>query len=283
MTSIELETPDCPLCGSPERRPLYDGPGDGPYAVCACVACGMAFLSPRATEREMLLLYQRDRYFAGGEDEGYSNYSNQEVPLRRTFRRLLECMDKGGRTGGRLLEIGCGYGYFLDEAKPYFARRVGTDYSSEAVANSRRFADFVIQGGADDVGDEEKFDCIVAIHVVEHVYDPRKFVQSLLEKLNSGGSLILAAPDFGSYWRKLMGNRWPSFKFPEHVQYFSSETLSRLMGECGLEGLEGIPYPHAFPLPLIASKFGLKLPAVFDRFNLWLPSTTVAYVGTKNG
>lgn len=231
----------------------------------------------------MLFLYQRDRYFAGGDGEGYENYSNQEIPLRRTFRRLLECLDKRRKTGGKLLEIGCGYGYLLDEAQPYFTQRVGTDYSSEAVANARRFADTVIQGGVDEVGNGELFDCIIATHVIEHVYHPREFVQSLVEKLNSGGCLLIAAPDFGSFWRKMLGNRWPSFKFPEHVQYFDSKTLPRLMHECGLLALESIPYPHAFPLPLIASKIGLRLPKALDRFSFWLPATTIAYVGVKNG
>ena len=95
------------------------------------------------------------------------------------------------------------------------------------------------------------------------------------------GSLVLAAPDAGSFWRRGMGRRWPSFKLPEHVLYFDRHTLGRLMAESGLVDLAPVPYPHAFPLPLVASKLGWRLPRTLQGINLWLPATTVAVIGTK--
>lgn len=228
----------------------------------------------------MLELYSQEHYFSG-ESGGYSDYAAQEPALRATFRRLLKNLDRKDLCGGSLLEIGCGHGYLLDEARPYFERRVGTDFSMAAVKLARSKADDVFCGGIESVAGLELFDCVIATHVIEHVYHPKAFIASLLARLRPGGSLLIAAPDMGSYWRKLMGPRWPSFKLPEHILYFDSQTLTRLLVDSGVQETEEIPYPHAFPLPLIASKVGIALPRSLDRLSFWLPGTTVAIAGVK--
>jgi 2-polyprenyl-3-methyl-5-hydroxy-6-metoxy-1,4-benzoquinol methylase len=228
----------------------------------------------------MLSLYQQDDYFSGME-QGYSDYAAQEPALRATFRRLLQTMAAHGKTGGDLLEIGCGYGYLLDEARPYFKRRIGTDFSARAVEQARSRADQVYRGGIEAIEEPEPFDCVIATHVIEHVYHPQDFISRLLERLRPGGGLLIATPDMGSYWRKLMRSRWPSFKLPEHVLYFDKWTQTRLLDQCGVQNIEVVPYPHAFPLPLIAAKLGLNLPSYCMQYSFWLPATTVACMGVK--
>lgn len=282
MTELDMEMPDCPLCGSLERKHLYASRDGGAFGVCGCRQCDFAYLAPRVVEKQMLSLYERDDYFGRSDGEGYTDYSKQEDALRRTFRRLVAHLVKEGFTGEALLEIGCGFGYLLDEARPYFQRRYGTDFSGNAVRSAQRFATEVWLGGVDSVPEYDQFDCVIATHVIEHVYHPRAFVEALVHRLKPGGKILIAAPDFGGFWRKLMGNRWPSFKFPEHVLYFDANSLCRLMEECGLSSVKVVPYPHAFPLSLVASKFGLNLPGPLGRSNLWLPATTIACTGVNH-
>jgi len=90
--------------------------------------------------------YVDDAYFEGG-TAGYSSYQAQESTLRPTFRRFLAELDRRGMTGGRLLEVGCAYGFFLDEARGHFAHRTGTDYSPAALEKASSRADHVILGG----------------------------------------------------------------------------------------------------------------------------------------
>lgn len=240
----------------------------------------MYYLYPRLTEDAMNRAYSDNSYYGGG-DDGYSDtgYSDQEAALKATFRRLMENLKKRGLTGGQLLEIGCGFGYLLEEAGGYFDRRVGTEFSPEGVRRASAAADKVYQGGIEAVPSDERFDCIIATHVIEHVYKPQEFVRQLADHLNPGGAVVLAAPDMGGVLRKAMGRRWPSYKVPEHIHYFDSITLARLMKQGGLTRTEILPYPHAFPIGLIASKFKVPVPAAIGRLNLWVPATTVALVG----
>src|SRR5262249_54960311 len=139
-----------------------------------------------------------------------------------------------GLTGGDLLEIGCGYGYLLDEARLFFDRRVGTDFSSQAAEIARATGAEVFIGGVDQVPPESKFDCVVATQVIEHVYEPLSFVKALAEHTKLGGHIVIATPDIGGALRRVTGPRWPSFKVPEHVLYFDFRRLSALMHRAGL-------------------------------------------------
>ena len=255
----ELEYPACPLCQSENRETLYSK--FGVHDVVRCADCDMYYLYPRLTEAAITQFYEQDSYYEGGES-GYSDtgYSDQERALRATFKKMIENLEKRGLTGGSLLEIGCGFGFLLEEAKPYFSYRVGTEFSSEGVRQSALRADAAYAGGVESVPTEDKFDCIISLQVIEHVYDPLDFVQKLAAHTNPGGTIVLGTPDIGGMLKRVMGRRWASFKVPEHVLYFDATTLSRLMSEAGLLDIKRIPYPHAFPLALIASKFHMPIP-----------------------
>ncbi|MDH3222183.1 MAG: class I SAM-dependent methyltransferase [Gemmatimonadota bacterium] len=227
----------------------------------------------------MVAHYKEADYFEGGTC-GYASYSAQERPLRLTFRRLLKNLDHRGVTGGTLLEVGCGYGYLLDEAAPYFARRLGTDMSERGVREAAGYADAVWLGGLEAVPPDIQADMVIAVHVIEHVYNPKFFVREMLRVLRPGGTLVLAAPDAGSLWFKLLRHRWPSFKFPEHVTFFDRRALAALLRRSGAENLRPIPYPHAFPLSVVAAKMRLRTPGFLADRSAWIPGTTVAMLGS---
>jgi SAM-dependent methyltransferase len=276
----ELETPPCPLCAAAEARFAYGGPRLAPYQVVRCKTCAFYYLSPRPTEEAMKAMYADESYFSQGEG-GYDNYAEQEEALRRTFRRLLEVLRKRGQTGGRLLEVGCGYGYLLDEARPYFDRREGTDFSLGAVNQAETRADHIYHGDLEAVPLEYRYDVVIANHVIEHVYAPEEFLKRLYERLSPGGVLVVSTPNMGSLWRRFMRDRWPSFKVPEHISYFDISTLRRVMQQAGLHSLREVPYLHAFPLELIGRKLSMPVPRALARRSIWLPQTTVAISGQR--
>jgi SAM-dependent methyltransferase len=224
--------------------------------------------------------YRQPSYYEDGAC-GYADtsYVAQEPALRMTFKRLLHNLAKRGLTGGDLLEIGCGYGYLLDEARLFFNRRVGTEFSSQGAEIARTIGVEVFVGGIEQVPPGAKFDCVVATQVIEHVYEPLPFVKRLANHAKPGGHIVLATPDIGGVLSKVMGRRWPSFKAPEHVVYFDFQTLSSLMRHAGLQGVRRLPYPHAFPFGLIAAKFGFALPPLLAHLKIWVPATTVAAYG----
>ena len=276
--SAKLEYPACLVCGSDRREfpfRLHD-----PYSVARCTTCGFYYLYPRVIEGAMQEAYRQPSYYEGGAC-GYADtsYTAQESSLRATFKRLLHNLADRRLTGGTLLEVGCGYGYLLDEARPYFDRRVGTEFSLEGAEIARATGAEVFVGGIEQISAERKFDTVLAVQVIEHVYQPLAFVKQLINHTQRGGHIIIATPDIGGVLRKAMGRHWPSFKVPEHVGYFDFRTLSGLMEKAGLSDVRRLPYPHAFPLSLITTKFGLNIPSVLGCLKVWVPTTTVAAYG----
>jgi SAM-dependent methyltransferase len=283
QVAAELEYPSCPLCASDRRRLRFCL--SKVYHIARCLACGVHYLYPRQRETCAHELYRDLSYFEGGVS-GYADasYLAQEESLRATFKRLLHNLAKRDLLGGDLLEIGCGYGYLLDEARSLFRRRVGTEFSAEGAEIARGTGAEVFVGGVEQLARDERFDCVIATQVIEHVYEPLVFVKRLTIHMKPNAHIVLATPDIGGVLRKLMGRRWPSFKVPEHVVYFDFRTLELLMRRAGLESIRRLPYPHAFPLSLITAKFGLSLPHRLGRLKIWVAATTVAAYGSvRNG
>jgi len=278
--SLGLEYCKCPLCTSESLASKeYHF---SPYRVVQCASCGLWYLNPRLSEENMLAQYASDTYFSGsdGVNEGYSDYASQEKALRPTFRRFLAYLNKQGMCGGDLLEVGCGYGYLLSEAAPYFDKRYATDFSQGAIEQAQHHADRVYCGGVDAIPDGDMFDCIISVEVIEHIYEPCAFLESLYGRLKPGGSLILATPDMGSFWRRWMGHKWPSFKLPEHVTYYDASTLTTLYRKVGFEHIQAVPFPHAFPLSVFLEKLGLSvLPC--PKANIWFPQVVLAMSAKK--
>jgi 2-polyprenyl-3-methyl-5-hydroxy-6-metoxy-1,4-benzoquinol methylase len=276
--SANLEYPACPVCEGNQREFLFRL--RPPYNVARCMECGFHYLYPRLIENAMQEAYCQSSYYEGGAC-GYADtsYVAQESALRATFKRLLHNLAGRGLTGGDLLEIGCGYGYLLDEARVLFQHRVGTEFSPEGAEMARRTGAEVFIGGIEQVPPDAKFDCVIATQVIEHVYEPLLFVKRLADHTKPGGHIVLATPDIGSILKKFMGRRWPSFKAPEHVLYFDLRTLTSLMLRTGLTNVCRLPYAHAFPLGLIATKFGFTLPPWLAQLKIWVPATTVAAYG----
>ncbi len=293
-----LESTSCLLCGAPPADPTYRFP---PFGVVRCPGCDLWYLSPRLDEAAMVAAYREATYFEGGAGPGYSSYLAQEPTLRRTFRRLLLAMQRRGMTGrgGRLLEIGCAYGFFLDEARAYFGYRAGTEYSEAGAARARGVADQIHVGGLEAIPDGAHgggpFDTIVLIHTIEHVYDPVALLEGLMKHLAPGGWIVLATPDIGGFWRPLLGRLWPFWKPPEHVAFYSSRSLAALLSRAGCREVRRMPYVSYFPLALVREKlFPARAPALSAEkpetprmprrrlpFAIWMPATTVAAGGRK--
>lgn len=271
-----VEETSCPMCGNVEAEATpYE---QHPFKVKRCKTCRLSYLSPRLAAEEANRFYESDEYFAGGDGvSGYDDYSVQEQSLRATFRKLLKTIDAQCASGGSLLEVGCGPGYLLDEARGYFDSLSGVELSPRTAAQASDLTAAKIYLSIEEIDDSPAFDCIIATHVIEHIYDPVAFVEGLARRLKPGGSMILAAPHMGSVFRHIMGRRWPSFKYPEHVSFFDEKTLPELFQRAGLEVVERVPYPHVFPLSLVLSKFGIPSPRWTDRVSVTLPATTISF------
>ncbi len=202
-----------------------------PFRVVACNRCSLNFLSPRLAEPVMLRRYQDQDYFRSAvPGQGYDEYLEVRQNWNKTFARRLRQIRKY-RPGGRVLDVGCGPGFFMEVAAEVGYDAWGIDASAYIAGVAReKFGDHVLQGTLEtaDLG-PQSFDAIVAFDTFEHVYDPIGFLDAARARLEPGGVLAITTPDPTSVLARVSGRRWVSFKIPEHVFYWSRRTLARAM------------------------------------------------------
>ena len=217
----------CGVCGGT----AIETPVLGPLARCR--RCGFVFY-PRSHDlaRQIASLYAGD-YFTGAE---FGDYASQQPTFARNFRAYLGRMRRAGATRGKLIEVGCAYGFFLDEARSSFDA-VGLDVNEAAVAaaSSRgvhaRCAEFL------DFTPDSPADVVCLWDTIEHVLDPRAYLDKAHSVMAPAGLLFLTTGDIGSPMARLRGAKWRMIHPPSHLNYFSRVTMTRLLDGTGFDVL----------------------------------------------
>lgn len=225
----------CNLCGSSQSEPFCPGNDLG---LVRCAGCGLVYVGLRPDPDELYALYG-EAYFRNDESGvvGYSDYIKDEPNIRRTARRRLAFLERFVAPG-RLLDVGCAAGFFLDEAQRRGWQAEGLDVSAFAVNYARAHFALKVQRGSFTELDYAAgaFDLVTLWDVIEHVPDPKAYLRRAAQVLRPGGLLALATPDIHSLPARLAGRRWVGYKLSEeHIYYFSARTLAQMLAEAGLE------------------------------------------------
>ncbi|HEV2904962.1 MAG TPA: class I SAM-dependent methyltransferase [Pyrinomonadaceae bacterium] len=186
-------------------------------------------MNPRLTERQFHNIYQRG-YFAGDHATGYDTYEQHAHLYEKTFARRLRLIRRF-KTEGRLLDIGCSLGYFMNVASRHSFDVYGVDVSAFAVQHAAaRFPDRIRQEPlAPGMFPDRFFDVITMFDLFEHVYHPRQFLAILHTITKDDAVICITTPNLQSLLSRMSGRRWVSYKIPEHVFYYTPDTLSRIV------------------------------------------------------
>jgi SAM-dependent methyltransferase len=137
---------------------------------------------------------------------------------------------------GKLLDIGCGSGDFLLQAKQMGWQTLGIDLDSRAceVAQSKGLT--VINAGVEQLGKlDEKFDCLFCSHILEHTYDPIQFLMLMKSVLKPDGTILLSLPNSQSAFRHYFGESWRGLEAPRHIAIPSASDLKGKIEQLGFE------------------------------------------------
>jgi 2-polyprenyl-3-methyl-5-hydroxy-6-metoxy-1,4-benzoquinol methylase len=279
-----LENTPCPLCNNESGSLVCE---INSYKYNKCNNCQLVYLNPRLNEKSLLAYYAQDSFYT--QYSAGTGYEVQEKALRSTFSKYMKELHKRNVTGGKLLEIGCGFGFLLDEAKDFFGYRIGTDFSNEAVNHAKKYADNVYCGGLEAVPDDSvnKFDCVITFSVLEHVYNPNTFITEIENYMTPKGRLVVSTPFIGGMWYKVLGKKWPFFIPPEHVCLYNHASISRLLEQNGFKDIQIFISSHAWPISVFLSKVGMhKLSSMTTKLGignspLFVPSTIINVIGSK--
>lgn len=218
------------------RLDQYDG-----FTVIDCLTCGFAHATPLPSAVDLERAYTESYYAV--EKPDYLVRAEADAPWAAMFYedRLSALSDILGTEQPaypRLLDIGCGPGHFLLAARK-------ANWKTEGVEPSRQAAEYAESLGltihnrmfdAAWAGAQTPFDAIHSMNVLEHVADPSAILQAAWLALKPGGAICVGVPnDYNELQAaaRNTGQRPWWVVPPHHLNYFSFDSLERLLRRCG--------------------------------------------------
>ena len=253
-----------------ERSPRYG-------QIVQCKRCALVYANPRDNASDIIHNYTMVK------DENYfSEWSAREA----VFLRGLRLIEKYAVREGRLLDLGCFTGVFLNLVRKNNWSALGIEPSKWAVDYGRNRLNLkILQGTFEDFEfDDEYFDVVTMWDVIEHISDPKLTLSLLNKKLKKGGILYLTTFNFDSIFRKLFGSKYWFFE-QMHIYYFTPRTIRRMLEECNYKVIKiGLNLRTMSPEYLIfrlreVSKFLAKIIAPISSSRLLKKRNITAYAG----
>ena len=243
-TAEDTEDVVCCLCQVPGTL-VHDV---APFGVVRCPQCELVFISPRLRPEALQRIYDDAGYFEGGVYG--SAVSTDAAPsaearlspamlLQRTWtagRLALIDRERGGAAvGGRLLEVGAGYGLFLAAAREAGWTTSGVELSRTGAEHAQDTLGLdVFCGQLEEAPLTPGFDVVCAWDTVEHVPDPLSFWRTVRSQVADDGVVLFSTPYVSSLPARLLGTRWWTLKPTEHIWHFTPRTHALRLARAGL-------------------------------------------------
>lgn len=165
----------------------------------------------------------------------YVNYERDKPYIVRNMKKFLSFI-KPYKTEGRLLDVGCAFGYFVELALSHGYDARGIDPSSYALRKAqllvgkKRVSEATIEAYKQPNG---SYDIITMFDVFEHLKDPLSDMRKLHRMLKNDGIILIATGDTNSIAARILKRRWTFFIPPQHIFFFNRDNATKLLNNAG--------------------------------------------------
>jgi 2-polyprenyl-3-methyl-5-hydroxy-6-metoxy-1,4-benzoquinol methylase len=234
MEKVELvERGNCPLCGSRNSSVHINFP-DIPINLCK--KCGFLYSSMLMSEHSLNSYYQNN---FGSARHQQGQIVNAKINAW-AIQKLLKL-----NHGMTLLDIGTGYGFFIKELRDRYGVNVtGVELSEQEANYGSKNMGLDIRNSTlakSNLG-KELYDAVTCFEVIEHVPNPRLFVNEIVEHIKPGGYLFIMTDNFESKNAKSLGAGFPKWIPHSHISHFSPKTFEGVIEAAGLKIIQRMSF-----------------------------------------
>lgn len=242
MTRVEGVARPCPQCGNGAFAPLlgYSAP---PWQIVQCPACSFVYLrNPPAYKHLVSEFAWEKTRVAEVERRKARSPIRMWLDGMTRWRAGIYSPSIAGRlkrmfAPGRVLDVGCGSGKKVPEPFIPFGIEISEELCRAADAHMRtrggRAANAPAVDGMKEFPDRY-FTGILLRSFLEHEAQPKVLLEQCARVLAADGAIYVRVPNYGSLNRRLLGAKWCGFRYPDHVNYFTTRSLTFMAGDCGL-------------------------------------------------
>jgi 2-polyprenyl-3-methyl-5-hydroxy-6-metoxy-1,4-benzoquinol methylase len=224
---------NCPLCNSKNTCEFLVAKDhlltNEAFPLFKCQSCGFIFTQNVPPPDKIGAYYQSQDYVSHSDTR--KGLMNKIYHLGRTFmqKKKIRMVDRVAR-GKKLLDIGCGTGYFpaYMMQKGYKVAGVEVDEKARNFASKEFGLNVISPDEFLNKGFLEKFDVITLWHVLEHLDDFDLYLEKMLEHLENEGTLMIALPNCSSLDARFYKEYWAGYDVPRHLWHFTPSTVLRL-------------------------------------------------------
>ena len=233
----------CILCDGVEFRKIHQ---KNQWQYLCCMNCGLIFLHPRPTSQALLEKYRN--YLPDQPDE-ISQWKEMMQPIVIKSADLIEAQVITNR--GKLLDIGCGYGFFLQEMMFRGWQVKGIEIAQTGRQFMRNSLDIHVYSEPLEHIDfpENIFDVVTLFYVLEHVLDPLALLSAIKRILKPEGLVLIRWPHSTPIVKILgpLARKFDLFHTPYHLYDFSPKTIENLLVQSGFTSIKTWIGGHTSP------------------------------------
>jgi SAM-dependent methyltransferase len=230
-----------------------------------CRNCNFIYLNPRPSTQDLRAFYQQ-----GYLPDDPESIENWRCMMKGVYRTAVGHIEKYCRKG-KVLDIGCGFGFFLQELKQKSWEVTGLDMSLSGISYARETLKLPVHCAWFEETEfpENHFDVVAAFYVIEHAYNPVEFLKKIHRVLKPKGIVLLRYPHTYSLERLLtsIGIENNAYDIPFHLSDFSPPTIERFLIKTGFSDcrhfLGGFTLPEKFSHKMGSSIFGIVAEALY--------------------
>lgn len=262
----------CPVCMAqdtfivrfPSKQVL------GSFAIAQCQSCSHRFLSNPPANHELEVFYNQE----------YADYEQGRRTTRPGFRDrvLVRTLTRLLPDNARVLDIGTNSGRTL-LAFPKSYQLEGVELSGHAAVVASHSKRLTIYNKAIEELEleEDSYDCIVSLAVIEHICDPRAFLKKINTLLSANGILVLMTGDYQSWYAQEKDDSWHLYHSDGHLHFFSMLSLEYALQSAGLQPFRRLwtgpnPFSSQFPTKIArlmhCQTTSIFAPQIFTRQQL---------------
>jgi len=240
VSAGKSETRPCALCGSLIFKPALVCEG---FSFVKCKRCGLVQRNPQPDKNEILARYSRtygNDYLSYELENESAFLMLQQLALKdagfiKLEKMLFTAKQLRADSAPSILDIGCATGALIASLRDKGWRVTGVEISPSAVyARNERKLDVRNVPLEENNFPDNSFDVILASHLIEHLNEPKTFLEETYRILKDNGSIFITTPDISGFQSRLFGSRWRSAIF-DHLYLFSRRTLSKMLKTVGFK------------------------------------------------
>ena len=247
----------CLVCGHTHFTTLFSCKdfvaSEETFVLQRCNKCSFLFTNPRPDQSEIGRFYQSDQYISHAGTKRGLLYNIYDLVRNYSIKKKLNLI-KRFHSGGNLLDLGCGLGYFLNGVhQDGLFSASGIDVSDSAIKHVQdHFGLTVQQESGLDSFPQHHFDVITQWHVLEHVHLLNERMKQLKRLLKPNGTLFIAVPNSASWDAKYYQQYWDAYDVPRHLYHFNQQSFGVLMHQHGFKIIE--TRPMVFDAPYVSMR-----------------------------